>query len=42
MDIDLINPWTASSNPGTSQSKPEEAMSVDNMEVDEPVFMCQQ
>lgn len=39
MDIDEANSGTAPSNPGTSQSNLAEAMSVDNLEVDEPVFV---
>jgi hypothetical protein len=42
MDIDKVNPGTPSSNPGTSGSKPEEAMSVDCMEVDMPVFIVRE
>jgi hypothetical protein len=38
MDIDPVNPGIAQSNSGTSKSSPAEAMSVDTMEVDEPVF----
>ena len=42
MDIDKINPGTASSNPRTLQLKSEEAMSVDCMEVDMPVFVIRE
>jgi hypothetical protein len=42
MDIDQVNSGTSSSNPGTSQSKPEEIMSVDCMEVDMPVFIVRE
>jgi ribonuclease HI len=42
MDVDKINPRTASANPGTSGSNPEEAMSVDYMEVDMPVFVVRE
>jgi hypothetical protein len=42
MDIDPVNPGTAPSNMGTSKSNPAEAMSVDRMEIDEPVFVVRE
>jgi hypothetical protein len=42
MDIDKVNPGTASSNSGTSESKPEEAMLVDCMEIDMPIFVIRE
>lgn len=42
MDIDKINPGTTSSNPGTSGSKPKEAMPVDCMEVDMLIFVVRE
>jgi hypothetical protein len=42
MDIVRGNTGTASSNPGTSVSKPEETMMVDYMEIDAPVFLVQE
>ncbi|XP_051221267.1 uncharacterized protein [Lolium perenne] len=42
MEIDQANPRTAPSNLGTSQSNSAKAMSVDNMEVDEPAFVVRE
>nr|XP_051211216.1 uncharacterized protein LOC127328675 [Lolium perenne] len=42
MDIDKTTPVTTSSNPGTSESKPEETMSVDCMELDILVFVVRE
>jgi hypothetical protein len=42
LDMDQVNLGTASSNPETSHSKSEEAMSVDRMEVDMPVFVVRE
>ena len=42
MDIDEGNPGTVPVNPGTAGSKPEEAMLVDNMEVDVSVFLVRE
>ncbi|KAK1610937.1 hypothetical protein QYE76_034610 [Lolium multiflorum] len=42
MDIDDGNPGTVPANPGTSGLKPEEAMLVDSMEIDVPVFTVQE
>ncbi|KAK1625913.1 hypothetical protein QYE76_000228 [Lolium multiflorum] len=42
MDIDEGNPGTTLSNPGTSESKPEETMMVDHMEIDVPVFLVRE
>jgi hypothetical protein len=39
MDIDEGNQGTVPVNPGTAKSKPEEAMLVDHMEIDLPVFL---
>jgi ribonuclease HI len=42
MDIDKVNPRTVSSNLGTSELKPQEAMPVDCMEVDMPFFVVRE
>jgi transposase InsO family protein len=42
MDIDEGNPGTAPVNPGTAGSKTEEAMLVDSMVIDVPVFLVRE
>ncbi|XP_051196910.1 uncharacterized protein [Lolium perenne] len=42
MEIDEGNSGTTSSNPGTAESKPEETISVDGMEIDAPVFVIRE
>ncbi|KAK1651072.1 hypothetical protein QYE76_068877 [Lolium multiflorum] len=42
MDVDEGNPRTVPVNPGTAVSIPEEAMLVDNMEIDVPVFLVRE
>ncbi|KAK1632810.1 hypothetical protein QYE76_007125 [Lolium multiflorum] len=42
MDIDEGNPGTVPVNPGTARCKPEEAMPVDGMDIDVPVFLVRE
>ncbi|KAK1603638.1 hypothetical protein QYE76_027311 [Lolium multiflorum] len=42
MDIDEVNPRTAPANSGTVVSIPKEAMLVDNMDIDVPVFLVRE
>ncbi|KAK1660684.1 hypothetical protein QYE76_048843 [Lolium multiflorum] len=42
MDIDEGSPGTVPANPGTLGQKPEEAMMVDSMEIDVPVFVVRE